>query len=80
MMLPDYCNTCWVGRTWTAPKSGNISIRGWVLKSQTGGNGVVVNITKNGTAIWGGAGGTALGANDMTGFATNVDTQVSQGT
>lgn len=77
-LQPDSCNRCWVGRTWTAPHSGSISIRGWVLKALTGGSGVVVHITKNGTPIWGGS-GLRLGADDQAGFATNVDTTVSQG-
>jgi hypothetical protein len=78
MMLPDACNTCWTSRTWTAPYSGNVSIRGWVTKTHSGGNGVLVNITQNGSAIWGGSGTTLAGTN-TTGFSTNVDVTVSAG-
>ena len=78
-MLPDACNSCWTARVWTAPHAGNISIRGWAAKDISGGNGVVVNILQNDTAIWGGSGGTALAGSNMTGFATNVDVTVAAG-
>ena len=78
---PDNCNGCLTARWWTAPKSGNISIRGWVLKNSTGGNGVNVAIVKNATWLLptGGYPGSPLGANDQIGFATSVDTTVNQG-
>jgi hypothetical protein len=78
MMLPDACNSCWTARGWTAPQAGNISIRGWVAKSQVGGSGVPVKITQNGTAIWGGSGTTLAGTNTF-GLSTNVDVTVAQG-
>ena len=77
-MQPDACNTCWTARTWTAPYAGNLSIRGWVTKTASGGNGVLVNITQNGSPIWGGSGTTLAGTN-TTGFSTNVDVPVAAG-
>jgi hypothetical protein len=75
---PDATNADWVARTWTAPLTGNISIRGWALKQTVGGSGMMLEITQNGTSIWGGT-GTFLGANDQTGFATNADVAVTVG-
>ncbi len=77
-MQPDACNSCWTARTWTAPYSGNVSIRGWVTKTASGGNGVLVNITQNGSPVWGGSGTTLAGTN-TTGFSTNVDIPVVAG-
>jgi hypothetical protein len=72
--LPNATSTNWVAHTWTAPKSGTVSIRGRVLKTVTGGDGVSVRITKNGTQIWPVSGGAqSLGASDQTGYATDLD-------
>jgi hypothetical protein len=72
--LPDACSSCWTARAWTAPKTGTIQIRGWVLKNDiSGGDGVRVRITKNGTVIWPTGGGSqSIASNDQVGFATNV--------
>ncbi|MDW5593576.1 hypothetical protein VSS74_04465 [Conexibacter stalactiti] len=56
-------------RTWVAPRAGTVDITGNVAKFVTGGDGVVVKITKNGTTIWGTR---TIGANDTTGVAANV--------
>ncbi len=56
-------------RTWIAPRAGTINITSQVAKLVTGGDGVVVKITKNGSTIWG---ATSIGANDTTGVAANV--------
>jgi hypothetical protein len=72
--LPNATSTNWVAHTWTAPKSGTVSIRGRVLKTVTGGDGVSVRITKNGTQIWPVSGGAqSLGASDQSGYATDLD-------
>ncbi len=69
---PDVCSSCWIGRAWTAPTSGTISIRGRVLKSDIGGgDGVVARITKNGTVIWGPQ---TIAYNDQVGVATDLNT------
>lgn len=72
---PSTCNSCWIARTWTAPSAGTISIRGRVLKNDiTGGDGVAVRITRNGTQIWPGSGGPqAIAYNDQSGVATDLD-------
>ncbi len=68
---PDVCSACWVGRTWTAATAGTVSIRGRVLKSDTGGgNGIIARITKNGTTIWGPQ---TVAYNDMVGIESNLD-------
>ncbi|GCE31868.1 hypothetical protein KDA_73520 [Dictyobacter alpinus] len=70
-MHPDSCAACWVGRTWTAPAGGTISIRGRVLKVDTdGGNGIVARITKNGSVIWGSQ---TIAYNDQNGSESNLD-------
>ncbi len=56
-------------RTWIAPRAGTVNITSQVAKLVTGGDGVVVKITKNGSTIWG---PTSIGANDTTGVAANV--------
>ena len=56
-------------RTWIAPRAGTVNITSQVAKLVTGGDGVVVKITKNGATIWG---ATSIGANDTTGVAANV--------
>jgi hypothetical protein len=56
-------------RAWTAPSSGTVNITGTAAKRDTGGNGVVVSITKNGTTIYAAH---TIGANDTTGISTNV--------
>ena len=73
--FPDTCSTCWIARAWTAPSAGTISIRGRVLKNDTGGgDGVQVRITQNGTQIWPTAGGAqAIAWNDQSGYDTDLD-------
>jgi hypothetical protein len=74
-MQPDSCTTCWVSRTWTAPKSGTVSVRGRVLKNDiTGGDGVKVRIVKNGVVVWP-LNGTpqTIGFNDQVGTDTQLD-------
>ncbi|GCE21871.1 hypothetical protein [Dictyobacter kobayashii] len=70
-MHPDACSQCWVGRAWTAPSNGTISIRSRVLKGDiSGGNGVVARITKNGSVIWGPQ---TIAYNDQVGIEANLD-------
>ena len=73
--LPDTCTACWIARDWVAPSTGTISLRGRALKNDTsGGDGVQVRITKNGTQIWPTSGGAqAIGATDQVGYATDLD-------
>ncbi len=71
--LPPSTSTSWVGRSWTAPTSGTVSIRGRVLMTDpTCGSGVTAEITKNGssTPIWGPQ---TIGASDGVGVDTNLD-------
>jgi hypothetical protein len=56
-------------RTWVAPRAGTVDVTSHVAKLVTGGDGVVVKITKNGTTVWG---PTSIGANDTTGVDANV--------
>ncbi len=59
-------------RVWTAPLTGVVSVRGWILKTDTrGGDGVTARITRNGTIVWGPQ---ALSFDDQVGLPTNVDT------
>ncbi|WP_338258309.1 hypothetical protein [Dictyobacter halimunensis] len=70
-MHPDICSQCRVGRAWTAPSGGTISVRGRVLKGDTGGgNGIVARITRNGSVIWGPQ---TVAYNDQVGIEANVD-------
>lgn len=81
-MFTSSDNTIWLCRTWEAPASSTISIRGVALKNDiSGGDGVKVRITKNGTTIWPAGGGSqTIAYNDNTGYATNLDSiNVSQG-
>jgi hypothetical protein len=71
---PTATATQWISRTWTAPSTGTISIRGRAFKSVVGGDGALLRITKNGSVIWPTAGGSyALGASDQTGTETALD-------
>jgi hypothetical protein len=74
-MFPDSCPNCWVGKMWTAPRTGTVSIRGRVFKNDTGGgDGVKVRITRNSAVIWPAAGGTySIGATDQSGLDANLD-------
>ena len=56
-------------RTWVAPRAGTVNVTSNVAKLVTGGDGVVVKVTKNGTTLWGPR---AIAANDLTGVAANV--------
>lgn len=56
-------------RAWTAPTTGTVDLTSHVAKRDTGGNGVVVSITQNGTTIW--AAHTIAGS-DTTGVDANV--------
>ena len=70
--LPPSTSTSWVARSWKAPTSGSVSIRGRVLMSDpTCGSGVTAEITKNGssTAIWGPQ---IVAAGDDVGVDTNL--------
>lgn len=73
------CDTGGVARVWVAPRSGTISIRGRILKSDArGGSGVyaVVNHVsgRSVTQIWPASGGKQLVAGtDQVGYATDVD-------
>ncbi|QGQ98975.1 hypothetical protein EHS13_30900 [Paenibacillus psychroresistens] len=70
---PENCSGCDSARVWTAPMNGTVSIRGWVSKSNAGGNGVLVRITKNGTRIWPVAGDQTIAGNDELGVNTELD-------
>jgi hypothetical protein len=68
-LLPDANASDWVTKTWTAPQSGTIEIRGRVLKNQTGGDGVRARITKNGAVIWPSGGSyQSIAASDQSGY------------
>jgi hypothetical protein len=68
---PDSCLTCDVARTWTAPFTGTVSIRGRILKSdRAGGDGISARITRNGVTIWGAE---SVAYNDQTGVEANLD-------
>lgn len=62
----------WVSRTWVAPESAFISVRGRALKNEvSGGDGVLVRITKNGSVIWPISGpAQAIAYNDESGIDT----------
>jgi plastocyanin len=74
----ETANTGGVARVWVAPRTGTISIRGHVLKSDAGGGAgvyAVVNLVsgKNVTRIWPATGEKQLIAgNDQSGYATDV--------
>ena len=71
---PASTSTQTIARTWTAPTTGSVSIRGQVLKSDTGGgNGIVARITKNGTRIWPAASDQTIAYNDRIGVAQVLD-------
>lgn len=63
---PDTSSTHWVARAWTAPSTGNVSLRGRILKSDNtgGGNGILARITKNGSQIWPASGTQTVAAGD----------------
>ncbi|MBM7568379.1 hypothetical protein [Paenibacillus sacheonensis] len=63
-----------IARAWTAPSTGQISIRGRILKSDySGGDGVTARITKNGTRIWPSGGDQSIGYNDKVGVEQVLD-------
>lgn len=66
-MHPDTCSSCWVGRAWSAPRAGIVSIRASALKSGLGGNGLIVRVTKNNNVIWGPQ---IVGGNERVGIET----------
>jgi hypothetical protein len=71
-MPPSYSNA-WVARSWTAPTTGPVSIRGRVLMSNPScRSGVTAEITTNGSAtpLWGPK---VIHAGDDVGVATNLD-------
>jgi hypothetical protein len=71
--LPSSTQTSWVARSWTAPTSGSVSIRGRVLMSNPAcDSGATAEITENGSSnpIWG---PTVLEAGDDVGVDTNLD-------
>jgi hypothetical protein len=71
--LPSSNPNAWVARSWTAPTSGPVSIRGRVLMTDpTCRSGVTVEITQSGspTPIWGPK---VIRAGDEVGVATNLD-------
>ncbi|MCD9022541.1 discoidin domain-containing protein [Cohnella silvisoli] len=65
----------WLSRTWEAPESAVISVRGRALKNDiSGGDGVRVRITKNGSVIWPVSGPSqAIAYNDNSGIDTFLD-------
>jgi hypothetical protein len=79
-LSPDACASCPIARSWVAPSSGTIAIRGRVLKEAIGGDGVAARITRNGTQIWPSSGGAqALGGSDTAGYDTNLTLSVAAG-
>jgi hypothetical protein len=51
--LPGACATCWTARTWLAPSSGTVSVRGHIQHAdERAGDGVLARVTRNGSAIW----------------------------
>jgi major membrane immunogen (membrane-anchored lipoprotein) len=71
--LPPSTSTSWVARSWTAPSTGSVSIRGRVLMSDpTCASGATAEITENGssTPIWG---PTAIAAGDDVGVNADLD-------
>jgi hypothetical protein len=71
--LPPSTATSWVARSWTAPRTGSVSIRGRVLMSDpTCASGATAEITKNGssTPLWGPQ---ALAAGDDVGVNADLD-------
>jgi Bacterial Ig domain len=71
--LPPSTPTSWAARSWTAPNSGGVSIRGRLLMSDpTCGSGVTAEITKNGSSnpLWGPQ---TINAGDGVGVDTNLD-------
>lgn len=75
-MTPAATANSLVARVWTAPKAGSISIRGWVLKNTTGGDGAVVTVRNGATTL---LPATTVGATDRVGSETTVDTTVAAG-
>ncbi|OUS78413.1 hypothetical protein B1748_02115 [Paenibacillus sp. MY03] len=64
-------------RKWVAPSSGTIDVTGTVKMYQSGGDGVVVTIKKNGTTLWGPH---LIDGNDTTtGVSHHVTTTVTAG-
>lgn len=45
--LPSPCSSCLVSRTWTAPATGFVSIRGDAIATQSGGDGTTVGVLLN---------------------------------
>ncbi|QGQ94328.1 hypothetical protein EHS13_05110 [Paenibacillus psychroresistens] len=74
-IISNNTSSNWVSRTWNAPNTGTISIRGRALKNDiAGGDGVKIRITKNGTVIYPvGGGAQAITATDQSGVDTNLD-------
>jgi hypothetical protein len=71
--LPPSAPTSWVARSWTAPDTGSVSVRGRILMTDpTCGSGVTAEITKNGssTPLWGPQ---TIGAGNGVGVDTNLD-------
>ena len=71
--LPPSSATSWVARSWTAPSSGSVSLRGRVLMTNpTCSSGVTAEITKNGSSapIWGPQ---VINAGDGVGVDANLD-------
>ncbi|MFC5403269.1 hypothetical protein [Cohnella soli] len=64
-------------RKWVAPSGGSIDVTGTVKMYQTGGDGVIVTIKKNGTTIWGPQ--SIAGSDTTTGVSHNVHTTVTAG-
>jgi len=73
----------WVSRTWIAPRSGSITIRGQVFEDGTTGDGVHVLIEQNGTAKWPTdpdyLSYRSISPADRNGYAADVDLTVNAG-
>jgi len=78
-LSPGTCARCDVSRTWVSPVPAYVNIRGQLLKSEVGGDGVVARIERveargGVTQVWPVEGGDyRLGASDRTGTATDID-------
>jgi Melibiase len=63
-------------RTWVAPSAATVRVGGRVSKQETGGgDGVVVSVLRNGTALW----TRTLAFDDATGYATGYATDADLG-
>jgi hypothetical protein len=69
-----------VARTWIAPSTGTIAIRGRILQEAVSGTGVTARITLNGKQIWPAANGPQqVSGADTRGYDSDVTLHVNAG-